>query len=951
MSVCVQLRARDRPPNRSRAWRSGCGDGGALLVLLLLPPLLGAGHAHRVHMPVGRSWGEAAQEALPVGDLRGLGGYKLNHLAASGAPRAGICGFAGAPALPARLSVLQLCAARGRAGRGRAGRALTPLGRAVARRGRQALAVPRMCEEGGSKDVFSPQAKPLDSSGITINSPKDTSVFGAEMDKSGALVSEYISLEDLVSKVRSYCPDANVTAITEAYYFAERMHEGQFRRSGEAYFVHPVGVASIIADMKLDVASIVTGLLHDTVEDTDASLSQIERLFGSEISQLVDGVTKIGRIEFISKQEAQAENFRKMIIAMAKDIRVILVKLADRTHNIRTLKYVPARKQKEVARETLDLYAPLAHRLGIFWLKSELEDTSLRFLEPDIYEQLKQLVSKKKAERQSYTEETAEIIGEALVKAGLEGVEVTGRAKHFYSIYQKMQSRGLGYDQVHDLIAFRILVDDVGQCYQALGVVHSMWKPVPGRFKDYIALPKPNMYQSLHSTVIGPSGERIEVQIRTREMHQVAEEGISAHWIYKEDGRGVREAQRFTWLRQLVEWVQQLNDPQEFLHSVKEDLFEKEVYVFSPSGDLFALPKGSTIIDFAYRVHTELGSHCSGARVNGKLVPLKHQVQNGDTVEIITSETQTPHKDWLGIARTSKALARIRAYIKQEQRRKSVALGKQLLERELCKMVNVNGSVIRDLGDLRKLPGYDEQVKYVLAALNLRDEEHLLAALGYGQITVESFIQVFFGQDDLHDKSTTEESEEADANGMGQGVGTGPADVDAVGTGVLVGGQRNSLISFCRHCNALYGEEISGVLVRGRGITVHRSDCSKLLGSDMHRRIDVTWDANSTMQPRSIEVDVECEDAPGMLAAMSKAISLAGVNIGGVVLRKMPQGSGFASFEVTVCTREELDRVFSQLKLVPGVLKVSRGSPIQKRAMRRLILRKKQSHPNLMSDH
>ena len=465
------------------------------------------------------------------------------------------------------------------------------------------------------------------------------------------------NLEELLDKVRDYVPASEQAEIAKAYHFAEKAHAGQLRKSGEAYFTHPVGVASIIADMKLDSASVITGLLHDTVEDcVCTTLEVIQEEFGAEVAQLVDGVTKIGQLQFTSKEEQQAENFRKMIVAMARDIRVILVKLADRTHNIRTLKFVPPHKQKAVARETIDLYAPLAHRLGIFWLKTELEDTSLRYLEPDVYEDLKMMVSTKKEERQAYTDEVTQLLTDKVSSVGLTNAQVTGRAKHFYSIYQKMRSRGLTHvSEVHDLIAFRILVDDMSACYQALGVVHTMWKPVPGRFKDYIALAKPNMYQSLHTTVIGPGGQRIEVQIRTKEMHRVAEEGIAAHWMYKGENSGVEEARRFAWLRQLVEWVRQLNDPQEFLHTVKEDLFEKEVFVFSPKGDLYALPKGSSLVDFAYRVHSELGNRCIGGKVNGRMVALKYQVQNGDTVEVLTSSNQTPHKDWLGLARTSKA--------------------------------------------------------------------------------------------------------------------------------------------------------------------------------------------------------------------------------------------------------------------------------------------------------
>lgn len=702
-----------------------------------------------------------------------------------------------------------------------------------------------------------------------------------------------ISLEDLLIKVRRYCPTADVAQISKAYAFAEQAHSGQKRRSGEPYFIHPCSVASIICDMKLDSASIITGLLHDTVEDTSASIELIEQEFGAEVAQLVDGVTKIGKITFTSKEEAQAENFRKMVVAMARDIRVILVKLADRTHNIRTLKHVPAHKQKEVARETLELYAPLAHRLGIFWLKTELEDTSLRFLHPEVYAQLKLHVNTKKNERQRYTNEVMEVLRDAMQVQGLQTAAVTGRAKHFYSIYQKMQSRGLGFDEVQDLIAFRILVEDNAQCYQALGIVHTMWKPVPGRFKDYIALPKPNLYRSLHTTVIGPGGQRIEVQIRTREMHQVAEEGIAAHWMYKGESHaemGVEEARRFAWLRQLVEWVQQLNDPQEFLHSVKEDLFEKEVFVFSPKGDLYALPKGSSIIDFAYRVHSELGNHCIGGRVNGRMVQLKYQLCNGDTVEVISSPNQVPRREWLGLARTSKAQARVRAWLKGQQREKSVSLGRVLLERELKSYVAAHPDVTygTDAGE------YRQRMRAVLAAFDLKEEEQLLAALGYGQVTVQDFLTAFFSDAaawEADSEALRVISEARAARSLErQQQADGQAQADE-SEGVSVGGERNMLIQFCKRCAPLHGETIKGVITRGAGIKVHSATCQALLESDAQRLIGVSWDA-STPPPRPVEVEVECQDAPGMLASMSRAIGSVGVNIGGVNLKKLAAGTG-----------------------------------------------------------
>src|SRR5574341_341205 len=483
-------------------------------------------------------------------------------------------------------------------------------------------------------------------------------------------------VSELVEKIQAYYPTADVELVRQAYDFSAKVHKGQKRLSGEPYLVHPMAVAGIIADLKLDVPSVVGGLLHDTVEDTLTTLDEVKGLFGPEIAALVDGVTKLSRVNFTSHEEKQAENFRKMILAMAQDVRVILIKLADRTHNMRTLSHLPVEKQIATAQETLEIYAPLSQRLGIAWVKDELEDLALKYLHPEIYYQLKRNVAKKKAAREKYINEVIGLIGKILEAEGIDG-EVTGRPKHFFSIYQKMENQNLLYDQIYDLVAFRIIVDTVRECYEALGVIHAHWKPVPGRFKDYIALPKPNMYQSLHTTVIGPYGERMEIQIRTQEMHRVAEEGIAAHWRYKKEGKDFQfnDIQKFAWLRQLLEWQQNVEDPQEFLHSIKEDLFADEVYVFTPKGDLLGFPDGATVIDFAYRIHSEVGHHCAGARVNGRLVPLRYRPRNGDTVEIITTASQTPSKDWLKFVHSPRAKQKIRNWIKYQQRSRSIAVG------------------------------------------------------------------------------------------------------------------------------------------------------------------------------------------------------------------------------------------------------------------------------------
>jgi GTP diphosphokinase / guanosine-3',5'-bis(diphosphate) 3'-diphosphatase len=712
-----------------------------------------------------------------------------------------------------------------------------------------------------------------------------------------------MTLGELVEKVRAYQPDPDTELIARAYHFSERMHEGQTRRSGEPYFVHPVGVASIIADMKLDVPSIITGLLHDTVEDTLTSLTQVEKDFGHEVAALVDGVTKISQINFTTREERQAENFRKMIIAMARDIRVILVKLADRAHNMRTLAYLSEDKQQEIAQETLDIYAPLAHRLGINWLKSDLEDNALRYLQPTVYGQLKQDVAKKKAEREQYIAEVISILKEKLAEAGIQA-EVHGRPKHFYSIYHKMQSQNLLFGEIYDLVGFRIIVNEVRECYEALGVIHSHWKPVPGRFKDYIALPKANLYQSLHSTVIGPHGERIEIQIRTQEMHRVAEQGIAAHWTYKEGRRGLEEAQRFAWLRQLVEWQQQLNDPQEFLQTVKGDLFTDEVYVFTPKGDLHNFPQGASVIDFAYRVHTEVGNHCSGARVNSRMVPLRYQLQNGDTIEILTSTQQTPNKDWLKIVRTPKAQNRVRQWLKVQQHDRSVSLGRELLERELTRHH-------LDLASLRKQGKIDTALK----ALTLKDEEILLAALGYGQVTLGQVLPHFVPPTD------TTQGQTADAIELEKIRQRAQLREDR--GGVLVGGVEDVLVRYGRCCNPLPGERIIGVITRGRGVTVHAMDCQRLLASDPQRHIAVSWDNNAQML-RSVKIEVLSEDRHGLLAAMSKAISESGVNIANADVRTLPDKRAMNIFEVIVPSADVLEQLIRSLNRVRGVVKVTR---------------------------
>jgi guanosine-3',5'-bis(diphosphate) 3'-pyrophosphohydrolase len=490
-------------------------------------------------------------------------------------------------------------------------------------------------------------------------------------------------LEQILTGIAAYDPNADLDIVRRAYDFASRAHEGQTRRSGDPYVTHPLSVAEIIAELKLDIASVCAGLLHDCVEDTTATVEQLTTLFGKEIAFLVDGVTKLGKLPWSTKEEQQAENFRKMLLAMARDIRVILVKLCDRLDNMRSLHHLPPEKQERIAAETMQIYAPLANRLGIAWIKVELEDLAFKYLQPGEYDQLALEVQKTQTERQEYITTVEQLIAKEMHDHGVP-CEVIGRAKHFWSIFQKMKKTGRTFEEIHDAIGFRVITDNQMNCYQALGVAHQTWTPIPGRFKDYIALPKPNLYQSLHTAVIGPKGERIEIQIRTREMHAVAEHGIAAHWKYKE-GKPVDSDKKFAWLRQLMEHQKELRDPTEFLESVKLDLFGDEVYVFTPRGDVKALPKGSTPIDLAYAVHSTIGDHCSGARVNGMIVPLRYQLRNGDTVEIITNPNQKPNKDWLNLVKTARARTKIRYLLRKEQRERAIALGKDILDKGLRK--------------------------------------------------------------------------------------------------------------------------------------------------------------------------------------------------------------------------------------------------------------------------
>ena len=709
------------------------------------------------------------------------------------------------------------------------------------------------------------------------------------------------AIGELVDKVLRYQPEAEIEQLREAYEFSSRVHEGQKRLSGEPYVTHPLAVAALLADLKLDLPSIIGGMLHDTVEDTLATLPEIEAEFGKEIATLVDGVTNLSRVDFTSHEEKQAENFRKMIMAMAADIRVVLIKLADRTHNMRTLQHLPVEKQRRIAQETLDIYAPIAHRLGIYWIKSELEDLALKHVRPEIYTQLKRDVAQKKKHREKYTNEVISRMGKALAEEGIDA-EVSGRPKHFYSIFKKMENQSLDFGQVYDLVAFRIVVDTVRECYESMGVVHAKWRPVPGRFKDYIALAKPNMYQSLHTTVIGPNAQRIEIQIRTHEMHRVAEEGIASHWRYKK-GKDlpVTDIQRFAWLRQLLEWQQNLSDPQEFLHSIKEDLFPDEVYVFTPNGDLQSFPKGATVVDFAYRIHSDIGQHCSGARVNGRLVPFKYILRSGDTVEIITTQEQTPSRDWLKVAKTPRAKSRIRAWMASQQRERSVALGRELLEGDFSR----HGLEFHDLQSRGAVDTLGRE-------LGVKNEEGLLASVGYGKIMPRQVLAKLLPAEQL----------KGDRKQLEGGLERLFRLVGSRDRGVRVKGIEDVLVRFARCCHPLPGEDIAGIITRGRGVTVHVASCPTGLEADPERRVEVSWSEDAPM-PRAVKIEVSCADKPGLLAAISSAISEAGVNIARAHIRTFDDRA-INTFEIMIGSSDQLRNVLQDISRVKGVYRANR---------------------------
>lgn len=712
-----------------------------------------------------------------------------------------------------------------------------------------------------------------------------------------------IRLNDILDKVSSYNSGADLDVIRRAYVFSAKVHQGQIRLSGEPYLIHPMEVAAILADLRLDVQTVATGLLHDTLEDTLTTFQELETIFGVEIANLVDGVTKISKIHFKTKEESQAENFRKMLLAMANDIRVILVKLADRLHNMRTLQYQPEVKQRSIARETLDIYAPMANRLGISWIKSELEDLSFRYHTPDLYYDLASKVAMKKQERESYVREVMEIISQKLVEHGIRG-DVSGRSKHLYSIHNKMESRNVDIDEIYDLMAIRVLVDDIRSCYEVLGIIHSTWKPIPGRFKDYIAMPKSNMYQSLHTTVIGPFGERMEVQIRTSEMHRVAEAGIAAHWKYKE-GKGYdeRDVKRFAWLRQLLEWQQELQDSQEFMNTVRVELFPEEVYVFTPKGDVKGFPKGATPIDFAYSVHTDIGHRCVGAKVNGKLVPLKYEMKTGDIIEVITSPHHTPSKDWLKLVKSTRARNKIRAWIKTEERKRSIVLGREICEKEFRRYSLTFGK-LQKTGELKR----------AAMEFGFVGEEDLMAAVGYGKLSCNQILGKLLSEEKLAE--TREQKETRISKVLGK-------LTKKSSSAIQINGVDDVLVRFGKCCNPVPGDEIVGFITRGRGVTVHTADCAFALESDPERRVEVAWNrAKQAALP--VKIRVSCHDQKGILAGIAQVIANCEANIASATVQSTLDKKGINLFEIDVMDLDHLNRVMNSIMKVHGVIKVER---------------------------
>jgi len=710
--------------------------------------------------------------------------------------------------------------------------------------------------------------------------------------------------EEILEKVEQYDPGADFDLLRRAYVFSAREHRDQVRRSGEPYLIHPLEVAYVLADLRLDAASVVAGLLHDVVEDTLTGIDTVREYFGEDVAHIVEGVTKISKIQFASQQQAEAESFRKMILAMVDDIRVILVKLADRLHNMRTLEYLDPPKRERIARETFEIYAPLANRLGIGRLKSELEDLAFKYLDPDAHRILAEALESRRKVSDAFIAEVRDKLERALAEAGIQA-EIKGRIKSTYSIYRKMRVQKIDVDQVYDYVAFRLLTDSIKDCYGALGTVHSIWRPVPGRIKDYIAMPKPNMYQSIHTSVMTDKGQPFEVQIRTREMHQIAEEGIAAHWQYKEGGRFTeKDAERVGWLRQILEWQQELKDPREFMEVVKVDLYPQEVYAFTPRGKVLSFPRGATPVDFAYSIHTEVGHHCVGAKVNGRIVPLRYALQNGDIVEILTQPGHHPSRDWLAFSRTSRARGKIRAWLNANEHARSMALGKELTEKEL-----------RRYKLSLKLLGDEGKLKEALRKVGMADLNDYYAAVGYGKVTPHAFVSGLVPPSQL-----APEPESGLARVVKRALGISERKVK-------VRGMNDMMISLAKCCNPIRGEEIVGYITRGKGVSVHSLSCPNVsrLMYDSERKIDVEWDASKeAASVYDVKLQLEVDDRQGLLAKIVSTIADEKTNIRTVDAKTFEGSSARVTLVLAVSDRTHMEKLVARIRKIEGVRDVER---------------------------
>ena len=724
----------------------------------------------------------------------------------------------------------------------------------------------------------------------------------------------YMSVDDLISRIQKFHPESDMDLVRRAYAYAEKAHENQRRKSGDPYFSHPCAVAVILADLMLDASTIAAGLLHDCVEDVEGcTLETIREQFGQEVELLVDGVTKLSQLNFASREEAQAETLRKMFLAMAKDIRVVLIKLADRLHNMRTLKFQKPERQIPIARETLDIYAALAHRLGVHTIKWELEDLALRYIDPEGYENLKRLVGIKRGEREKLITEVTHQLNARLHDAGIKA-EIEGRPKHFYSIYRKMKSQNKTFDQINDLIAIRVLVNSQQDCYFVLGVVHTMWPQVPGRFKDYISMPKANMYQSLHTTVVN-QGRPFEVQIRTFDMHRTAEYGIAAHWRYKEGRANDNELDnKLSWLRRILDWQGDARDPGEFGELVKVDLFADEVFVFTPKGDVISLPRGATPLDFAYRIHTAVGNRCIGAKVNGRIVPLASQLETGDFVEVMTSSSSHgPSRDWLNVVKTSDAKTKIRAWLKKEQRDVNIPLGKDMMEKEAKRLGYT-------LSQLAKGDVLDTLLKR-LSALSMDD---VYAMVGYGGLSCAQVVNRFI--DEYKRQNKTEETVlnlpeiKTDAQ-------TQKKQAKSSSNGIVVKGESGMLVRFARCCNPVPGDEIVGYITRGRGVTVHKADCINASNSEQERMVEVSWASSQQMTEFNAGITIIAYDHVSLLGELAMAIGNMDVPIVAVsAKRDEKKKTCIITMVIQVKSREQLDRVITQLHKRSDIIEVYRGT-------------------------